>query len=181
MKIKLFIGVIIIFSLFSCDKNQNEEILDCCICDENSYIKSYTTMLSQSKNGKVIAITSDSAIQYDALIMTISDKTLNGGPYNCDYGKLKKIILTCYQDYNVDFSKNDTLNEMIQISDYFDKELLSQFLKNENRNIARGYQFYLNQAPSKSGVYDFKISVQAQDGRIFNTDAKSIYLEGSQK
>lgn len=161
----------LILSLSSCNNT------DCCvICDEESYVKGYQSHVYQRKNQKQVPIYNSSiAIKYDSLEIVISDNTLSGPVNNCDYGNLKNIVITCSKDYNSTYLKDDTLNDIINMSSY-GKENLSEYLKDSTK-LYSGYTFYLNQAPLKEDFYQFNISVEGEDGKIFSTQTDAVLLQ----
>lgn len=98
---------------------------------------------------------------------------------------VKNIYFITINDYNSNYLKNDTLNEIIKINDWtsYPKEFnefvsINDFInKNNNGFSDQSFEFKTTEQPNeKFNLTQFKVVLELKNGEMFETNTKEVML-----
>lgn len=136
-----------------------------------------------------LPVIENESIKYSKLILTIYfkiDLVSEYYYYECANPEIidtiRNLIITSNNDYNDQYKKGDTLNNIIKLNyfiygSYYGSCLpLSDYLNNDSK-CRFGFDFFFTEPPQESTLQKFHIYYEENNGTVYQADFTAIYLE----
>jgi len=182
----LFAGFLVI-TLFSCEKK-----LSAPPCNVDFKLIGYSNTIFERSNtsysSQVQRIAINDTVEYSKLMIYVDAIIQPIENVQCDpieniLTNIKNITIQCKQNYNDNFSENDTLNSIVLVRYYegaggeltLEPINLTELLESTQRCM-KYYDFYLNEPPSLSGYYSFVISFTDNENNQYITETYPVFI-----